>query len=267
MASSLGRAAVTLAGVTALMGLATRLKLARLYLCTDTRSEQGDLADFLTEAFLGGVDIVQVREKDLDPDAELAAFETARTVAQRFPRAIVCVNDSPRLAERFGADMVHLGQTDGSARKAKKRLHAWGLLGRSTHAERETDKAIADEHTDYFCVGPVYATPTKPDYVPVGLDLVSYAARVAPPGDLRRQAVVRDRRDRPGASGRGDRRRCAPDLRGAGDHPGRRSAGGRGGLVGSAPGGLERRSGDDVVRLRRPGLIDQAAGPTSGPYL
>jgi thiamine-phosphate pyrophosphorylase len=184
MASSLGRAAVTLAGVTALMGLATRLKLARLYLCTDTRSEQGDLADFLTEAFLGGVDIVQVRQKDLDPETELAALETARTVAQRFPRAIVCVNDSPRLAERFGADMVHLGQTDGSARKAKKRLHAWGLLGRSTHAEREADKAIADEHTDYFCIGPVYATPTKPDYVPVGLDLVSYAARVAPPGDL-----------------------------------------------------------------------------------
>ncbi|HET9647189.1 MAG TPA: thiamine phosphate synthase [Microlunatus sp.] len=169
--------------MTALLGLAARLKLARLYLCTDTRSTQGDLADFLTEAFLGGVDIIQVREKNLDPDAELAALETARTVAHRFPRAIVCVNDSPELARRFNADMVHLGQTDGSARKAKQRLHQWALLGRSTHAERETDQAIADDRTDYFCVGPVYATPTKPDYVPVGLELVSYAARVAPPAD------------------------------------------------------------------------------------
>ncbi len=169
--------------MTALLGLATRLKLARLYLCTDTRAGQGDLADFLAEALLGGVDIVQVREKNLDPDAELAALETARSVAQRFPRAIVCVNDSPRLAQRFGADMVHLGQTDGSARKAKSRLHEWALLGRSTHAERETDKAVADEHTDYFCVGPVYATPTKPDYHPVGLELVRYATEVAPPGD------------------------------------------------------------------------------------
>ncbi len=166
------------------MGLATRLKLARLYLCTDTRSTQGDLADFLHEAFMGGVDIVQVREKDLEAEDELAALRTARRVAQGFPRAIVCVNDSPRLAEQFGADMVHLGQSDGSARKAKKRLHAWGLLGRSTHTQREIDKAIADAHTDYFCVGPVYATPTKPDYVPVGLDLLSYAARVASPGDL-----------------------------------------------------------------------------------
>lgn len=165
------------------MGLAARLKLARLYLCTDTRSKQGDLGDFLTEAFLGGVDIVQVREKNLDPDDELGALETARTVAQRFPRAIICVNDSPALAERFGADMIHLGQTDGSASAAKRRLHRWGLLGRSTHAERETDAAIADRHTDYFCVGPVYATPTKPDYRPVGLDLVSYAARLAPPSD------------------------------------------------------------------------------------
>jgi thiamine-phosphate pyrophosphorylase len=165
------------------MGLATRLKLARLYLCTDTRAAQGDLGDFLTEAFLGGVDIVQVREKHLDPEAELAALETARTVARRFPRSIVCVNDSPRLAERFSADMIHLGQTDGSARKAKKRLHTWALLGRSTHAEREADEAIDDQHTDYFCVGPVYATPTKPDYRPVGLELVSYAAKVAAPSD------------------------------------------------------------------------------------
>ena len=165
------------------MGLATRLKLARLYLCTDTRSRQGDLAGFLEEAFLGGVDIVQIREKNLDPDAELAALETARSVAQRFPRTIVCVNDSPKLGERFGADLLHLGQTDGSAQRAKKRLHEWALVGRSTHAIRETDRAIADDQTDYFCVGPVWATPTKPDYTPVGLDLVRHATSAAPPGD------------------------------------------------------------------------------------
>jgi thiamine-phosphate pyrophosphorylase len=168
--------------VTALLGLAARLELARLYLCTDTRRHEGDLADFLAEAMLGGVDIVQIREKGLDPEVELAALQTAREVAQRFGKVIVCVNDSPDLAGRFHADMVHLGQTDGPARSAKQRLHHSALVGRSTHAVRESDEAMADDATDYFCVGPVYATPTKPDYVPVGLELVSYAARVAPPG-------------------------------------------------------------------------------------
>jgi thiamine-phosphate pyrophosphorylase len=163
------------------MGLEARLRLARLYLCTETRSISGDLADFLTEAFLGGVDVVQIREKNLEPDAELAALGTARRIATRFS-ALVCVNDSPTLAERFAADLLHLGQDDGCARKAKGRLHRWALVGRSTHSPEQADQALGDPNTDYFCVGPVYATPTKPDYTPVGLELVRHAAATAPPG-------------------------------------------------------------------------------------
>ena len=76
--------------------------------------------------------------------------------------------------------MLHLGQADGPSAKARRYLHPWALLGRSTHARRQADKAIKDRNVDYFCVGPVYATSTKPDYEPVGLDLVRYAARKAP---------------------------------------------------------------------------------------
>jgi thiamine-phosphate pyrophosphorylase len=165
--------------VTALMGLEARLRLARLYLCTDAREEQGDLESFLQAAFAGGVDIVQIRQKDMKPEAELEALEVARQAAGPH-QGIVCVNDSPDLAGRFQADMLHLGQADGSAARARKHLHRWALIGRSTHAPRQTDKAIKDRDVDYFCVGPVYATSTKPDYEPVGLDLVRYASRKAP---------------------------------------------------------------------------------------
>jgi thiamine-phosphate pyrophosphorylase len=160
------------------MGLEARLRLARLYLCTDAREKQGDLQSFLHAAFAGGVDIVQIRQKDMKPEAELAALEIARQAAAPY-QGIVCVNDSPELAGRFQADMLHLGQADGSAARARRHLHRWALLGRSTHAPRQTDKAIKDSNVDYFCVGPVYATSTKPDYEPVGLDLVRYAARKA----------------------------------------------------------------------------------------
>jgi thiamine-phosphate pyrophosphorylase len=165
--------------VTALMGLEARLRLARLYLCTDAREKQGDLGSFLQAAFAGGVDIVQIRQKGMKPEAELATLEIARQAALPY-QAIVCVNDSAEVAGHFQADMLHLGQTDGPAAKARKHLHRWALLGRSTHAPRQTDKAIKDRNVDYFCVGPVYATSTKPDYPPVGLDLIRYAAQRAP---------------------------------------------------------------------------------------
>lgn len=169
--------------MTALIGLQARLRLARLYLCTDARSERGDLAEFCAAAFAGGVDILQIRQKDMDPDEELEALEVARRAAARH-QALVCVNDSPRLAGEFSADVLHLGQTDGSSRKARRQLHRWALIGRSTHEPAQTDGAIEDDDADYFCVGPVYATPTKPDYRPAGLDLVRYAAQAAPPSDI-----------------------------------------------------------------------------------
>lgn len=166
------------------MGLEARLRLARLYLCTDAREKQGDLMTFLQAAFAGGVDIVQIRQKDMQPEAELEALQIARQAAAPY-QAIVCVNDSAELAGRFQADMLHLGQTDGPSAKARRYLHRWALLGRSTHAPRQTDKAIKDSNVDYFCVGPVYATSTKPDYDPVGLDLVRYAARKAPVSSIK----------------------------------------------------------------------------------
>lgn len=169
--------------MTVLMSLAHRLRASRLYLCTDARERQGDLADFLRAAFAGGVDIVQIRQKNMTRDAELAALEVARSAAVA-TQGIVCVNDSPRLAQAFAADMLHLGQTDGPAKQARRSLHDWALVGRSTHTPDQADQAVADADVDYFAVGPVHATPTKPDYVPVGLDLVRYAARVAPVGDV-----------------------------------------------------------------------------------
>jgi thiamine-phosphate pyrophosphorylase len=166
------------------MGLEARLRLARLYLCTDAREKQGDLMSFLQAAFAGGVDIVQIRQKDMQLEAELEALQIARQAAAPY-QAIVCVNDSAELAGRFQADMLHLGQTDGPSAKARRYMHQWALLGRSTHSPRQTDKAIKDSNVDYFCVGPVYATSTKPDYDPVGLDLVRYAARKAPVASIK----------------------------------------------------------------------------------
>ena len=165
------------------MGLDARLRLARLYLITDARTEQGDLAEFLKAAFAGGVDIVQIRQKGMAPEAELEVLEVARNAAM-LHQAIVCVNDSAALAGEFHADMLHLGQADGPSAPARAQLHPWALLGRSTHSAAEIDTALADKDVDYLTVGPVYATSLRPAYPPVGLEPVRHAARVAPVSDI-----------------------------------------------------------------------------------
>jgi thiamine-phosphate pyrophosphorylase len=142
--------------------------LGRLYLVTPVRP---DLEAFLEAAVRGGVDMVQVREKEL-PDGELLlALERARSVTRRLGVPLV-VNDRPDLAQLCKADYVHLGQEDVPVAAAR----SFGVgVGLSTHAPEEVDGAEAD----YVGVGPVYATPTKAGRAAVGLELVRYAAERA----------------------------------------------------------------------------------------
>ena len=136
-----------------------------LYLITPTRP---DLASFLEAALRGGVDIVQIRDKEL-PDAELLPrLEEARELTRRLGVPLV-VNDRPDLAVLCEADYVHVGQDDLPV----SAVRTFGLLvGHSTHAPEEIDRADAD----YIGVGPVYATPTKEGRPAVGLGLIRYAA-------------------------------------------------------------------------------------------
>jgi thiamine-phosphate pyrophosphorylase len=119
----------------------------------------------------GGVDIVQIREKEL-PDPELVpVLHEARRVTARLGVPLV-VNDRPDLAALVGADYVHVGQDDLPVEVARR----FGVkVGLSTHTPTEIDVADAD----YIGVGPVYATPTKAGRPAVGLELVRYAAEHA----------------------------------------------------------------------------------------
>ena len=137
----------------------------RLYLIAPARD---DLAEFLEAAVRGGVDIVQIREKELADGELLPRLEEAREVTRRLGAPLV-VNDRPDLAVLCEADFVHVGQEDLSVAAAR----SFGIgVGQSTHATAEIDAAEAD----YIGVGPVYATPTKEGRPAVGLELVRYAA-------------------------------------------------------------------------------------------
>jgi thiamine-phosphate pyrophosphorylase len=155
-----------------------RLADARLYLCTDSRRRQGDLAEFLDAALRGGVDIVQLREKGLEARDELALLEVFADAAKRHG-ALWAVNDRADVAAAAGADVLHLGQDDLPVPSARRFVGADPLVGRSTHDRAQVDAAEAEPDVDYFCVGPTWPTPTKPGRPAAGLDLTRYAARHA----------------------------------------------------------------------------------------
>ena len=116
----------------------------------------------------GGVDILQVRAKDLSAADvfELAVLLRPITAAAGVP---LIVNDHPAVVTRAGADGAHLGQDDGSLDVARARAGAGKIIGRSTHSPAQA-RAARDEGADYLGFGPLFATPTKPDYPAIGLD-------------------------------------------------------------------------------------------------
>ncbi|SDS79372.1 thiamine-phosphate diphosphorylase [Paraoerskovia marina] len=156
-----------------------RLAAARLYLCTDAREERGDLEEFLHAALRGGVDVVQLRDKTLDVRRELELQEIVAAVATEHG-ALWCVNDRADVASLVGAPVFHTGQDDLPVSGSRALLGGDVLLGRSTHAAVEAAAAEADPDVDYFCVGPLWATPTKPGRPAVGLDLLQEVADSRP---------------------------------------------------------------------------------------
>ncbi|WP_019877431.1 thiamine phosphate synthase [Sporichthya polymorpha] len=156
-----------------------QLASSRLYLCTDAREKQGDLPEFLDAVLGAGVDIVQLRQKGMEARDELAALEVFADAAARHGR-LYAVNDRADVAYASRADVLHLGQDDLPVPDARWLLGRGILIGRSTHDEDQAEEAVADPAVDYFCVGPTWATPTKPGRPAAGLDLVRYVAGRTP---------------------------------------------------------------------------------------
>lgn len=150
-----------------------RLLQARLYFVTDALGAERALP----AAFDGGVDIVQLREKEA-PDSD--AVDAGRRLRQLCDQhdALLIVNDRPDLALECGADGVHVGQDDEPLASVREQVGPELIVGISTHSPEQVQAAL-ESPADYLAVGPVYATPTKEGREPVGLELVRYAAERA----------------------------------------------------------------------------------------
>jgi thiamine-phosphate pyrophosphorylase len=150
-----------------------RLGRARLYLLATSSVARLPLTDAVSAAIDGGVDLVQLREKEMeDGDFHELADELRLLCAARDVPFVV--NDRAFAARLAGADGVHVGQEDLSVAEARAIVGPDAFVGVSTHDAEELARALTDG-ADYVGVGSVFPTATK------GRDVtVSGAAALAP---------------------------------------------------------------------------------------
>jgi len=123
-------------------------------------------------ALAGGADIVQVRAKNAD-DAEYEKL--LESVLPQFEGSDIplIINDRLHIAQKYPRCGLHVGQDDISPIVAREKLGPDRVIGLSTHSIEQARAALKLAPVlSYFCIGPVFATRTKPDYAPVGLKLV-----------------------------------------------------------------------------------------------
>ncbi len=120
------------------------------------------------EMIAGGVDLLQLRAKDFVP-AEISAAAReihSLTTAAGIP---LIINDHAEIARAVGAEGVHVGQDDRSVAEVRAVAGEKCIVGKSTHSLDQA-RSAAEEGADYIGWGPLFPTPTKPDYSAIGMD-------------------------------------------------------------------------------------------------
>jgi thiamine-phosphate pyrophosphorylase len=127
-------------------------------------SDAGRVAEAMIE---GGVDLIQLRGKQKSIDALTALAAELHEITSRSSTPLI-VNDHAEIARRVPVEGVHVGQDDDPIAVVRKNVMRRLLVGKSTHTIDQATAAQA-EGADYIGFGPIFATPTKPDYQPIGL--------------------------------------------------------------------------------------------------
>lgn len=156
------------------------LRNVRVYVLLDGHSSAEEFRSHVRQLRDAGADLVQLRDKQLEPRELLARAAILREELR--PAGIRwLLNDRADLALAAEADGVHLGQTDLPLAVARRILGPRKLIGLSTHSLDQAKAAVL-AGADYLGVGPVFPSQTKAFTEFVGLQLVrEIAAEISLP--------------------------------------------------------------------------------------
>jgi thiamine-phosphate pyrophosphorylase len=121
----------------------------------------------------GGVDLIQLRGKKQSIDELVDLAEEVHELTSRSSTPLI-VNDHAEIAQRVPVEGVQVGQDDDSIEVARRKAGRAVVVGKSTHS-LEQAHAAQREGADYIGFGPIFATPTKPNYEPIGLKDIKQA--------------------------------------------------------------------------------------------
>ena len=138
----------------------SRLPSAILYALVDVRPDESTFEQFITDIIAGGVDVIQLRDKQADDRTILARSRILKNCIATSERDVLFImNDRPDLAVLAGADGVHVGQEELPAAQVRKIVGGM-LMGVSTHSIEHAHQAVQDG-ADYIGAGPVFESATK----------------------------------------------------------------------------------------------------------
>jgi len=143
----------------------------RLYAIIDLSYVSDNQAPAILKKLIdGGIDVVQLRGKNRSVNELAAVAEQLleQTMAANIP---FIINDHAAVADRVGVQGVHVGQDDDSIAQVRSAVERPLIVGKSTHSVTQA-VAAEREGADYIGFGPLFPTPTKPDYLPIGLDSI-----------------------------------------------------------------------------------------------
>ncbi len=152
---------------------AERLRKARFYAILDAAYlVPAQFAPMCRAVIEGGADIVQLRAKNADKATIRGLLESILPQFEGNEIPLI-VNDHLDIALDYPRCGLHIGQEDMPVTRARAELGPERILGLSTHSVEQAAQALElAGFLSYFCTGPVFPTRTKPDYIPVGLELV-----------------------------------------------------------------------------------------------
>src|SRR6266536_4903878 len=155
-----------------LQGCATIMRTlhdCQLYGILDLGYVEDSNAVHVAEAMIkGGVDLIQLRGKKQSIDELVDLAEELHELPSQSSTPLI-VNDHAEIAQRVPVEGVHVGQDDDSIELVRRNAGRAIAVGKSTHS-LEQAHAAQREGADYIGFGPIFATPTKPDYAPIGLE-------------------------------------------------------------------------------------------------
>ncbi|MBE7423086.1 MAG: thiamine phosphate synthase [Zoogloeaceae bacterium] len=150
------------------------MKLKGLYAVTPGLADTAGLLSRVEQALLGGVRLVQYRNKTADAARRRQQAPALLDLCRRHDARLV-INDDLRLALAIGADGAHLGREDGGLAAARAALGPGKLLGVSCYDEPERAREAKRIGADYVAFGSFFASPTKPAAVRAPLTLPAAA--------------------------------------------------------------------------------------------